>query len=146
MEKVLIELEPDKWHGFSTESVWATKLGDDLFRLENSPFFANGLSYEDVIKTTLKERVNYFIETVSSSGRSTYRIIPNNAADSASFERYWQPIEDLGCSFEQGNFGFILFAVDVPSNTDIHQVFALLEEGVHNKVWEFEEGHCSHSI
>ncbi len=47
--KLFIELDED-WHGFSTESVWVKKLGNDLYRIENTPFYAMGISFQDIVK------------------------------------------------------------------------------------------------
>ncbi len=86
------------------------------------------------------------MKTVTSSGRSTYRIIPNEGADEARFGRFWAPLKDEGCTYEQGNFGYEIYSVDVPKTSDIQKVFALLETGETNGVWGFEEGHCGYLI
>jgi hypothetical protein len=87
-----------------------------------------------------------FVKTVTISGRSTYRIIPTNGVDDAIFQSYWEPLENEGCSYEQGNFGYDMYSVDVPKTANIQRVFALLENGETNDVWGFEEGHCGHLI
>ncbi|NQZ73852.1 MAG: DUF4265 domain-containing protein, partial [Dinoroseobacter sp.] len=50
MEKIIVILEVDAWHGHSTESLWASPLNKDLYKIENSPFFERGLSFEDVVE------------------------------------------------------------------------------------------------
>lgn len=142
MDKVTIELEPEAWHGHSSESVWVTGLGDGFYKVENSPFFARGLSYEDIVQAELQDGVNMFIRTVSSSGRSTFRIILSDSASDAQFERFWEPLGAEGCTYEHGDFGYAMFSVDVPKETDVQKVFSLLNEGVSQEVWDFEEGHC----
>jgi hypothetical protein len=34
----------------------------------------------------------------------------------------------------------------VPSNSDIHEVYRLLEKAEGEDIWDFEEGHCGHSV
>ncbi|MGR3635777.1 MAG: DUF4265 domain-containing protein [Shimia sp.] len=146
MDKVTIELEPEAWHGHSSESVWVTPLGDALYKVENSPFFALGVSYQDIVQTEHKEGTNMFVRTVTSSGRSTYRIILREDATDAQFEHFWRPLEGEGCTYEHGDFGYTIYSVDVPKDTDAQKVYSLLNEGLLQKVWDFEEGHFGHRI
>ena len=72
------------------------------------------------------------------SGRSLFPI------HNPIFQRYWRPLRAMGCAFENANDYWI--AVDVPSKTDIHRAYALLEKGERDGVWTFEEAHCGHAI
>lgn len=144
LDKVYIELEPESWHGHTSESLWATRLDDGLYKVENSPFFARGISYEDIVEVTQRDGVNIFVRTVFPSGGSTYRIILGKNTTKAQFEHFWGFLAAEGCTYEQGDFGYIMYSVDVPKEADIHQVFAFLNEGETQKVWDFEEGHCCH--
>lgn len=146
MEKILFELDPDTWHGHETESIWATPLGGGLYQVENTPFFVPGVSYGDIVEVTQRAGTNLASRTQTPSGHSTYRIIPNEAQSAAQFEHYWQPLGDAGCSYEHGDFGYDLYAVDVPKEVDVKTVFAHLEYGESIGVWEFEEGHCGHIV
>lgn len=145
MDKITIELEPEAWHGYSSESVWATLLDNGFYKVENSPFFARGLSYEDIVQARYQDGLNMFVRTVASSGRSTYRIILSEGASSAQFERFWEPLEAEGCRYEHGDFGYTMYSVDVPKETNVQKVFSLLNKGVSQDVWDFEEGHCGHT-
>jgi hypothetical protein len=60
------------------------------------------------------------------------------------FQRAWRPLQNLGCTYEVGDRR--LFAVDVPQDADIHHVYALLETGEADGIWDFEEGHCGHPV
>lgn len=140
LDKVYIELEPEAWHGHSSESMWVTRLDSGLYKIENSPFFARGISYEDIVEVKQRDGVNIFIRTVAPSGRSTYRIILDEDTSGAQFERFWKPLEAEGCTYEHGDFGYIMYSVDVPKETDVQKVFNLLSDGVSQEVWDFEEG------
>ena len=145
--KVVFYLGDDEWHGYETESVWAEKISGSCCRIQNTPFYAKGISFEDIV--FVKERSNgLWFESVSiAAGHSTYRILLDKSIPEAGFQEYWAPIENLGCNYESTDSGkMFLLAVDVPSNVDIHKVYALFERGEQARIWAFEEGHCGHSF
>ncbi|MCP5335133.1 MAG: DUF4265 domain-containing protein [Oceanospirillaceae bacterium] len=39
----------NQWHGYESESVWAEKISNDRCRIRNTPFYAKGVSFEDVV-------------------------------------------------------------------------------------------------
>ena len=47
--KITLPLESGEWQGFATERMWAQKVTDNRYRLRNSPYFARGVSIEDVV-------------------------------------------------------------------------------------------------
>ena len=145
MEKILFRLPEDDWHGYSVESLWGTRLGPNCYRIENSPFFAKGVSVKDQVETVFEEGALIYKRTLAASGRSTYRILVLDNAQEGEFHRFWGPIEQAGCTYEQGDFGYSLYSVDVPVKADTTRVFALLEKGKRYGVWDFEEGHFAHS-
>ncbi|MEL7521275.1 MAG: hypothetical protein AAGJ80_06605, partial [Cyanobacteria bacterium J06553_1] len=56
-----------------------------------------------------------------------------------------------GCSYESGTEKMsdgkkILYAIDVPTETDVYEVYDILEEGEEKDVWVFEEGHVGHPL
>ncbi len=141
--KVTFSLEPGAWHGHATERLWAEVVAGNRYRLRNSPFFARGVSVEDVVfAETGTDGQRVFAGTSLAGGHSTYRLMLKVAVDSEVFRARWLPLERQGCSFE-GVKGKLL-AVDVPPKADIHGVYALLQTGAEAGVWDFEEGHCGH--
>lgn len=142
--KVLFQLEPDAWHGSATETLWAERVDQRRFRLRNVPFFAFGVSVEDVVFARDAEGLLEFDGVSIRGGHSTYRIITKATASPESVKQRWQELEQLGCTFEQGPGR--LKAIDVPPRADIYKVYPLLEQGEHEGVWEFEEGHCGHVL
>jgi len=141
--KVMFQLEPGAWHGSATETLWAARMGPGQYRLENSPFFAFGVSYQDVVAAREDGGHLRFTEVVRRAGRSTYRIIRKSGAEDA-FERLWKPLEGAGCTYEKGPNQ--LLAVDVPPSSNIASVYQLLEAGEAAGAWSFEEGHCGHPV
>jgi hypothetical protein len=143
--KVLFHLEPDAGRGPATEALWAERIDQRRFRLLNVPFFVLGVSIADVVLARTSEGGVIEFEAVSiRSGHSTYRIMPRAAVPPEAVQQKWQGLEQLGCTYEQGPGS--LRAVDVPPRSDIYSVYALLEQGEHEGVWEFEEGHCGHPV
>lgn len=126
--------------------MWVTELEGGLYKVENTPFFAHGISFEDIVEVKQRRGGNLFRRTIAPSGRSTYRILLGADTTNAQFERFWAPLEAEGCTYEQGDFGFIMYAVDVPKEAKIHEIFGFLNEGVAQKIWDFEEGHCAHTF
>ncbi len=144
LNKIIVNLDPSEWHGYATETVWAEQVSDNLYRIRNVPFYAKELSVEDIVIVEPREG-NYYLKFVSKrSGHSTYRIFLGENVLAEAFRKYWQPLENIGCTYEKGQGR--LFAVDIPPSTDIYKAYSLLEEGEKNNIWEFEEGHCGHPV
>jgi hypothetical protein len=143
--KVLFHPEPTDGPGPSTETLWAERIDHRRFRLRNVPWFVFGVSAEDVVLARTSEDGVIEFEAVSiHSGHSTYRIMTRATASPAVVQQKCQGLEQLGCTYEQGPGS--LKAVDVPPSADIYEVYKLLEQGEHEGVWEFEEGHCGHPV
>ena len=138
--KVVFSLERDE-SGYDTESVWAELLSDNRFRILNSPFFAFGVSYEDVVEAEPDGEIFRFVRVLHRSGRSTYRVIlqGGRTLEGADFVARGQPFRDRGCTYESANDKYI--AVDMPPNTDVRFLYQLLQDGEDEGIWVFEEGH-----
>lgn len=143
LEKVFFKLGDD-WHGFSSESMWAEKISENQFKLRNVPYYAKNISLGDVVAVQRTENQYFFNMVSKRSGHSTYRILINKEIDENLFKRYWEKLENIGCSYEQGKNRLI--AVDVPPETNIYEAYKLLEDGEKAGTWDFEEGHCGHPI
>lgn len=145
LAKISFELGEDSVSGASAETMWAENLGRGLFRLRNTPFYVYDVSFEDVVLTkSVAGQLPDFVSVHRHSGRSTYRIMFEHDVDAAQFQRHWAPLERLGCNYEHARGRY--YAIDVPEDADIHAVYALLENGVSDGVWDFEEGHCGHAV
>lgn len=141
--KLVFPLEPGAWHGNATERLWAEPLGKDRFRIRNSPFYAFGVSNEDIVLGTEAEGQVLFRNVVLRGGHSTYRLrLRARDLSARPFVQAWAPLQTLGCSYEEGP----VLAVDVPPSADIYAVYDLLNAGESAGVWDFEEGHCGHQL
>lgn len=74
LEKVYVDL-PNHW-AVSGESMWAKPLGNDLYEIQNIPFYAYGLNCLDIVKvdSTDKTKKPLVLEVVEPSGFKTLRI------------------------------------------------------------------------
>ena len=139
--KILVPLPDGSWHGYGTEGLWAEPVSADHFRVLNTPFFAKGLSVDDVVAAKLGTDGYRFDGVVSRSGHSTYRVIPEGDGDLGPA---LANLRRLGCTWEEGPDG--LLAIDVPPESDIRAVFKALETSMNEGLWDFEEGHVGHVI
>ncbi len=147
LTKVFFKLNADSWHGYSTESVWAEPISSNRYRLRNTPFFAKGVSFEDIVFIQEQDGDLVFESTSIAAGHSTYRILLGKSVPDRDFSKYWHPLEEAGCSYESAvREKMLLLAVDVPPNADINAVYKLLEKGEKDGIWGFEEGHCGHAV
>ncbi len=154
MKRIYFELDPHDWHGGGFEGLWAEPIEDStpgIYRLLNSPFYARGVSYLDIVRAVPRTDGGAglaFAGIVDHGGHSTYMIlVPPKSAD---FETYCQRLEALGCTFEgagveeTGAGPRELFSIDVPNSSDIIAVYSILDEGEKADIWDFQEGHCGH--
>ena len=139
-EKILVRLGKDTWHGFKTESLWVVQEGN-FFRINNVPFYATGLSLGDVVSICENGEEKYYSNTVQSGGHSTYRVFSLNEDD---LDFYMDLLKRLGCTYEKATEN--LYAIDVPMEADIYEVYEILKLGEKRGAWEFEEGHCGHPL
>lgn len=152
--KVRFALCPDDWHGRSDEGLWAEPLGEQpesTFRLQNSPFFATGVSFLDVVRgIPRQDGLGFdFGGVIDRSGHSTYMLLVRPG--STEFDENWDKFQKLGCSFESATIRLsigmrTLYAVDVPASVDVYEVYPLLQEGERRDVWTFQEGHVGHTL
>ncbi|MCC7380673.1 MAG: DUF4265 domain-containing protein [Deltaproteobacteria bacterium] len=147
-EDVLVEivfpLDAGAWHGFAAEALWAERIADDRFLIRSAPFHAFDVSAEDVVSAHPSNGALRFHQVVERGGGSTYRLFVRSGLKDPVFARYWSPLEELDCNYEATDGS--LLSIDVPSQADIEEVYALLEEGESAGVWEFEEGHVGHVL
>ncbi len=145
MVKVLFRVGPEDWHSVGTETLWATPVGPCAYRLENSPFYAKGFSYLDVVLAEFDATEGFPVaqRVLRSSGHSTYALwVIEGIESSGEFAKFWGPIEQLGCSFEGADMQ--LLSVDVPASTDVVEVFRLMQLGEDSGVWYFQEQNYAH--
>lgn len=122
------------------EHLWATRLPDGTFELDNTPFFAVGVSYLDVVATVRGDGMNVFRSVVRASGHSTLRVI---LFDTAVLQTVRTALRELGCSTELSHLPNLI-AVDIPPNVELNRVRQYLSKGELDGQWEYEESALQH--
>ena len=120
--KVLFRI-PDDDGGANVETLWAIPLGNDTYRLDNSPFYVYGVSWQDTVFAPVdpQEQFPTFVSVVEKSGNQTVRVIfdPPVASGNVS-DKVLQGLVALGCTYEGANPGYIV--VNVPPAVALPQV------------------------
>jgi len=113
------------------ECVWAEPLGDDRYRIDNTPWFAYGVSWKDIVEAKVKEEGDLpdFIRVVEKSGHRTVRLILEEEEER---KRVLKRLCDLGCTYEGSNGRF--FGIDIPPCTNLTDVTTFLSSMEHH--WE----------
>jgi hypothetical protein len=127
--KVLFRVEdphPDSDEAH-VETLWAYSLGDDLFELDNMPWFAYGVSCGDIVRAPYKEdEGNYTFERVErKSGNRTIRVCFDVPAEEGNAsDQVIKGLIPLGCQYEGANGSYI--AVTIPPEASLEAVAAYL--------------------
>ena len=136
LEKIYIDLS-NHW-AIGGESFWATPLGNDLFRLENIPFYAYGLNFHDVVRATAdsNEHKPEIREVIEPSGHRTFRVYFEKAVNREKQEQILDSMRNLTVSYERANE--IYFSLDMEPEGDYQAVFDKLDELERNNILGFE--------
>ncbi len=107
----------------NVETPWVTPVGEDLYRLENSPFYAYSVSWLDIVRAPFCEFEGRpaFEAVVEKSGHRTIRIVfdPPVAPQNDS-EKVLLALVEMGCSYEGANPSYI--CVNIPPESDFDAI------------------------
>jgi hypothetical protein len=142
LTKVCLPLAPDAWHGYENEWMWAEPVAVGIYALRNVPFYAKGLSHEDIVRTEERDGVQVVVEVVEHRGHSTYRIVARDGREAPQAKAVLNHLAGLGCGLEPATR--TLVAIDVPPHVDVHDVYGVLAQAEGQGTIDFEEGHCGH--
>lgn len=136
LEKIHIDL-PNHW-AIEGESMWATPLGNDLFSIENIPFYAYGLNFHDIVRATpnSSDQIPEIRELVRPSGHRTFRVFFKKHISRDSQEEVLDSLKELAVSYERANE--IYFSLDMQPTGTYQAVFDKLEELSAENILEFE--------
>ncbi|MCJ8270674.1 MAG: DUF4265 domain-containing protein [Psychrosphaera sp.] len=130
--KIRFELSQDEIGDgpIDTEAMWCL-IVDKGFQIKNIPMFIEGISYDDVVETTLIERNRHrIINTCQRSDNSTIWVV---VYDDKYESEILKSFREVGCSVEGGNpEGY--FGVNVPYAVDIEKVYDLISNYSKKKI------------
>jgi hypothetical protein len=147
--RIRLKLDPDSWHEIESEGIWVKfvrAVGDKaIVEVNNIPFFSKSISYFDRLIVTFSNNTATIDGIAERSGHSTYRVFVEYSDDRVS--NMLEILKEKGCEWERAGFrGGDLYALDIPPEANIYDVYELLEEGQKEGVWLFEEGYVGHPI
>jgi len=136
---VRLPRESDGWPPVAVETVWVEPLANGLARVDNVPFFIQGVSLDDVVELRPAADGPTDLElhrVVTQMGHQTIRVV---GFAEGQTERAKRALHQLGCVVESAGV-YELVAVDIPPDTDDEPVFAWLEQHTEQGLIDFEEG------
>lgn len=128
LEKVEIRQDDD------IETLWAENLGGDEYRLKNVPFFAYGMSEDDVVETQpQRDAFPLVTRVLRKSGNRTVRVMFDGGTTTPPAKKLLAELQLLGCTWE-GAYSKLI-AVTVPPGTPLERVAATLTAA--EATWEY---------
>ena len=102
------------------ETLWATSLGEDQYKLDNSPFYAYSVSWEDVVYAPFDpdEERPTFQHVVKKSGNRTVRVIFDPPVEDGNpSDTLLKGLVARGCSYEGANPAYIV--INIPPGIEL---------------------------
>ena len=136
LEKVYVDL-PNHW-AVGGESMWAKSLGDDLYEIHNTPFYAYGINFLDVVKVDATDETKkpIVLEVVKPSGYRTLRVYFHENIDKDSQINLLDSLKNLGVDCEKLDGRYV--ALDVNPQGDYDAVIKKLSEWQEQKILGYE--------
>ena len=111
--------------------MWALAVGEDLYEIRNSPFYAYGINFGDIVRAHsddqgLKPEVR---EVVRPSGNRTLRVFFNETIDEHEQRTLLSSLKSLNVSWERATKRLV--AIDVHPEADYQTVC--------DKLWSLEQ-------
>jgi hypothetical protein len=136
-----LEVDEEGWPPVGSEGMWAEPVADDVYRIDNIPWFVPNIAADDLVRAEAgDDGVLWAIEKIQWSGRLTIRVIPFQQGplhgDRQAVLDAFAPVGVSGEGVEQ----YGLIALDVPADVPFRPVWELLKRGVDLGWWDFDEG------
>jgi hypothetical protein len=141
-KKIAFYLEQDD-EGYppcNVETLWVTEIEPGLYRIDNIPFYVQGISFKDIVSVEEVEDEIYFKQLVTPSGHSVLHVV---VFDESKIDVLLKTLKHMSCDIEQSNIP-ILFSVDIPESIDIQPIIDFLQQGQDSGFWEYSEASLRH--
>ena len=129
--KVLFQVDEN------VETLWAERVGPDRYRIDNSPFWAYGVSWQDVVEAQPDpDGMLRFCRVVEKSGHRTLRIFLKPPADqSENSQSILDGLNAIGATYEGMNPSYLSvdLAPDVPLEPIVEYLVASGQQ------WEYAD-------
>ena len=140
--KVVFKLEQDEdgYPPFAYEGLWAKSLGNDVWELDNAPFFVYEISNKDRVVVEKIDNELRFQSVRERGGHSTLRI---HFEDESKVHFIREELKKLGCPTEGSN-NKNLVSVDVPKIVNLSTIESFLKINAQKCNFEYEHGCNQH--
>lgn len=121
--KVLFRVIGEDGDDVNVETLWAFDLGQDRYRLDNTPFYAYSVSAGDVVLAPMNsdEQRPTFVSVLQKSGNRTVRVVFDLAAESGNeTDKHLKALVAMGCDYEGTNRRYI--AINIPPGVHLDAV------------------------
>ncbi|SRR6266516_3358187 len=120
LTKIVVDL-PNHW-ATGGEGMWAKPLGEDLYEVQNVPFYAYGLNFGDVVRAVqpAPNKKPVVSELVRAGGHRTLRVTFSDSLTESERLEHLCSLNDLKASFEGANKRY--FAIDIEPDGDYEAV------------------------
>jgi hypothetical protein len=137
--KIVFELTQDAhgWPPVSAETMWALKVNDDRYKIDNIPFYVRGVSCNDIVSAQDRDGRLFFIKVEKDSGHRTVRVIITNN-DKVVEKDVREHLKVIGAEIEGVQKGF--FALDIPPSADFKEIQTYLSEKHDGQELDYDEG------
>lgn len=137
-----LEQDQDGWPPAESEGLWAEPLGDDLYRLDNTPWFVRGVAADDVLEAHPDpEGVLWFSHVRERGERMVVRVIPRaDGPIHGGRQAVLEAFSPLGVGAEGMSNPVNIVALDIGPEAPLSSVKALLVAGEREGRWYYEEG------
>lgn len=128
--RIRVPLDPAPGSGDPSDDwLWAEPLGSGRYRVESCPFFAYGISREDVVRAIdgVGEEAPRLDEVVEKGGHRTLRLAldPRVELSEPAVQSLLEQLLELGCTHEA--LRPKLVAIDLPPEVDLGSVAVRLQ-------------------
>lgn len=143
MVKITIPLSGDNLAGATSESLWAEPQNRGEYVLKNVPFYAKGLSCDDLIEAEQSDGNLLFKRVVQHNGHSTYRVYARQGRTAPEVSELLEKLRGMHCDVEPATDKLV--GIDVLPDADVYKVYAALSEAEQAGTIDFQEGHLGHA-
>lgn len=135
MKSKIILVYRDIEDKIAEEIVWAERLENGYYRIDNIPFYAPNLAYNDIISVEEDNGVLYFDDLIKSMGHSTLQIIFFKETE---IKKVLFELEGLDCKWE-GMENHLYYSVDIPPKVDYLTIKQVLDGQYTKGVLDYKE-------
>lgn len=130
-----IQQDQDGYPPCAWECVWAEELSEHQYRIANIPFYAKGVSVDDLVLASYALDFGVvYIRTLKESGNSTIRICLYEECETANV---LNQLSLFGCEYHLG-ISAELIAVNVPASISLTSLVEYLDAQSQAKIFEYE--------